>query len=161
MPQPDRRQYPGAGPALHLPQVGVPEVDVRARDPEPGHAVVQQYLQLQERHPGLQREARVGVPEGVPDQRAEGVLPDLLDVARRRGRREQPGAAPRPGREQSRSGADRGRSNARPSPPFGLGTRSSPLAGSSWSALAVLAAVERIPDRSRNRCGRSSKAPAI
>lgn len=68
-------------------------VEVAHRHAAAADGVVEQELELRDRHAGLERERRVQVPQGVPDELAERVDADLGDVAARAVRREQPGRA--------------------------------------------------------------------
>jgi hypothetical protein len=65
-------------------------VQVAHRYASAADGVVEQELELRERHAGLERERRVEVPQRVPDETAERVDADLGDMAARAVRREQP-----------------------------------------------------------------------
>jgi hypothetical protein len=64
-------------------------VQVAHRYAAAADGMVEQEFQLCDRHAGLERERRVQVPQGMPDETAERVDADLRDVAARAVGREQ------------------------------------------------------------------------
>jgi hypothetical protein len=66
-------------------------VQVSHCDAATADCVVEQELELCDRHAGLERERRVQVPQRVPDETAERVYADLGDVPARAVRRKKPG----------------------------------------------------------------------